>query len=115
MDPYRDQLLGLRRASVSHVAESEVGSCMNVEDSLQPSVNFDVCPSDFDYGHSVASSLSPGSFSAGASANSERVDLEQFDPQKEFEQAWHRIGGQDTKQLWRILGRFLQSKFQSSW
>ena len=98
VDPYRDQLLGLRRASVSHVAESEVGSSMNVEDSLQPSVNFDVC--DFDYGHSVASSLNPGSFSAGASVNSERVDLEQFDPQREFEQAWHRIGGQDTKQLW---------------
>ena len=100
VDLYSDQHLGLRRASVSQVAESEVGSSMNVEDSLHPSVNFGVCPSDFDYGHSVASSLNPGSFSAGASADSERVDLEQFDPQGEFEQAWHRIGGQDTKQLW---------------
>ena len=100
VDPYRDQILGLRRASVSHVTESEVGSCTNVEDALQPFVNFGEGSNGFDYSPSVASSLNPGSFSAGVSVNSERVDLEQFDPQREFEQAWHRIGGQDTKQLW---------------
>ena len=100
VDPCRDQLLGLRRASVSHVSDSEVGSHTIVDDALQPSLNFGEGSIDFGYSPSVASSLNPGSTSAGISENSVRIDLEQFDPQREFEQAWHRIGGQDTKQLW---------------